>query len=61
MVQHSAFLIYDAMIDPSEERLFEASYIAVSLALIAALLFGVIGYSTFTENVEGIFATKCWF
>lgn len=53
MCHHNSFLIYTSLENPTEKRWNLVTHTSVFTSMIVTLLFGVLGYVTFTGLVQG--------
>ncbi|CAL4063760.1 unnamed protein product, partial [Meganyctiphanes norvegica] len=61
MCHHSSFLVFDSLVDNTQERWNKVTHISIGGAAILSLVFAVGGYAAFTGFVQGdIFENYCW-
>jgi len=54
MCHHNTFMIYGSMRNTSQEKWQKVTHISIGSALVVSLVFGLVGYATFTGYVQGI-------
>ncbi|XP_067932811.1 putative sodium-coupled neutral amino acid transporter 11 [Watersipora subatra] len=53
MCHHNSFLLYTSLENPTEQRWNLVTHIGVLTSMFITLLFGILGYITFTGHVQG--------
>ena len=53
MCHHNTFLIHASLENPTKERWSFVTHVSVVFCMVFMLVFGLIGYASFTGNVQG--------
>ncbi|CAL8147928.1 unnamed protein product [Orchesella dallaii] len=54
MCHHNTFMIYGSMRNTSQEKWQKVTHISIGSSLVISLVFALVGYATFTGQVQGI-------